>query len=322
MAYQRAYVIVAGKVPSDQAARIAAHFPGIRVDAVTERDPIPEHAADADVLWVAGLSREALRALLARLPGVRWIHSASSGLDRLLVPEIVERGLQVTRTANARAVTMAEFVVAVTLALMKRLPELLESQRVGRWERVAPATLAGSCVGIIGAGTVGRAAAARFRAFGTRTIGLKRRPVSLPEFDEVWGPDRLEEVLRASDVLLLSCPLSPETHHMIDRERLASMKRTSILVNVSRGQVIVQADLIAALRRGEIGGAALDVFEQEPLPARSPLWSQPNVIVSPHCSSAGPEVWSAVTDEFLANLERYLNGSPLAHAWGATDHEP
>jgi phosphoglycerate dehydrogenase-like enzyme len=171
--------------------------------------------------------------------------------------------------------------------------------------------LEGKTVAIIGAGSIGRAAAQRFRAFGTTVLGSKRTPEALPEFDEVVGPDGIGRLVREADVLVLACPLTPETRHLIDAASFGAMKPSAILVNVARGAVVVEEDLVAALRDGEIAGAALDVFETEPLPEDSPLWGMDNVLITPHVSYLGPGSERAIAAEFQENLRRYLAGEPL-----------
>jgi phosphoglycerate dehydrogenase-like enzyme len=217
----------------------------------------------------------------------------------------------VTRTARARAVPIAEHVLTMTLALLRRLPELLEAQRDRRWERREVRGLQGATVGIVGAGAIGRATATRFRAFESRVIGIKREPQPLPEFDDVRAVSRLDELLALADVLVPSCPLTEETRHLLGRARLRLMKPTALLVNVARGAVVVEEDLLEALDEDVIAGAALDVFEREPLPPEHRFWRLPNVIVSPHTAAADPSVRQAVAREFLDSLGRYLQGEPL-----------
>lgn len=299
--------------------RLAAHraeletwVPGIRVEVMTPDGNVPEHARSARVLYRAGLSHAALRTALAQLPDLRWIHTASAGFNWVLIPEVVARPIALTRSANVLDVPIAEFVVAATLALLKDLPAFFRAQEARTWARPTMLHgLHGKTVGIVGAGAIGRAAATRFRGFGTHTIGLKRTPASLPEFDEVRGPDGLDALLRECDVVVLACPLTPETRHLIDRTRLASMRPSALLINVARGEIVVEADLIAALRDGVIAGAALDVFATEPLPSDSPLWELENVIVTPHASYLDPSNAQGALEEFLDNLRRFLAGEEL-----------
>lgn len=306
-------VAIAGAVPRDQYERIGASFPIVRLVDIGRGTDLGSAHDGAEVLLTAGLSPDELGAAVDHLPALRWIHSASSGADRLLTPRVVERDVTITRTASARATPMAEYVLTMLLALRRRLPELLLAQSEKRWQRLTAATLADSCVGIVGTGAVGRAVAVRARAFGARCIGIKRHPVPLPEFEEIWPPGRLHDLLRVADAVVLACPLTDETRHLVDAAALAAMKPDAIIVNVARGAVVVEQDLAEALASGRIAGAALDVFEHEPLAPFSPLWELPNVIITPHCSSAAPNVWTAVIDEFLSNLAKFLRGEPLAN---------
>jgi phosphoglycerate dehydrogenase-like enzyme len=175
-------------------------------------------------------------------------------------------------------------------------------------------TMTGATASIIGAGAIGRATAARLKALGMNVIGMKRTPEPLPEFDEVLGPDALDTLLERADLLVLACPLTPETHHLIGREQFARMKRSAVIVNIARGAVMVEEDLIDALKSGVIAGAGLDVFATEPLPADNRLWSLPNVIVTPHVSYLAGENEAAMLDEFGENLRLYLEGEPLLNA--------
>ena len=309
-------IVVAGAMPVASAPTIRERFPEVVVREMAVGGSVPE---DAEVAFVGGLSPDELAALLVALPHLRWLHAASSGFDRLDLPALSRRGVRVTRTASARATTMAEFVLASTLALTRELPRLWRAQAERRWQRVESRSLMGSTVGIVGAGAVGRAAAERFVAFGARLLGIRGHPRPTPGFHEVWAPARIDDLLAASDVVVLACPLNEATRHLLDGRRLALLRPWTVLVNVARGAVIDEADLIAALRAGRLGGAALDVFEQEPLDPESPLWSLPNVLVSPHCSSAGPDVASAVVEEFLENLGRFLQGDELANL--VAEHE-
>jgi len=307
-------VALAGRLPEGGRDPVASRFPMVELIRVADVGEVPEAARSAAVLLRARLSTSDLSKLLTSLPQLTWLHSASAGLDHVLIPEVLARNLLVTRTEMARAAPMAEFVLTASLALLKRLPELLASQRLKRWQRPAPGTLVGATVGVVGAGSIGRAVAKRFRAFDTRTIGIKATVKPLPEFDDVWGPDRLDELLREADVVVLACPLTEATRGLLGRRQFELMKPGAILVNVARGAVVVESELVRALQNGEIGGAALDVFETEPLPGDSPLWELANVIVSPHSSSAGPATWDAVVEEFLSKLELFVQGGRAALA--------
>lgn len=304
-------LLVAGRVPPDRLDELRGRLPGVRVSAVRAGEAMPPEAADATVLVAAALSSDQLRTAVDALPQLLWVHTVSAGADRY-VPVLRGRGVLLTRTVHARAAAMSEHVVSMALALLRDLPGVLESQRQQEWRRREARLLSGSTVGIVGAGTIGAAAAQRFAAFGATCLGTKREPTPLPGFDEVLPPTRVGELVERSDVIVVACPLTEETRGLLDAGTLSRAKPGAVLVDVSRGGVVVGSALLAALREGRLAGAALDVFEVEPLPQGHPFWTLPNVIVTPHSSAAAPGVWNGILDELMANLGRYQRGEPLA----------
>ena len=257
------------------------------------------------------MPHEALRRTLAQAPELQWIHTASAGFNWVLIPEVEASPIVLTRTAHVLNQPIAEYVVAVTLALVKGVPQLLDGQRRRAWARPQVGTLKGRTLVVIGAGAIGSEVAHRFRAFGMRTLGVKRRPEPMPEFDDVVGPSELGALLPQADVLVVACPLTPETRHLLGRAEFARMNSEAILVNVARGEILVEEHLIEALEGRLIAGAALDVFTVEPLPEASPLWALPNVIISPHASYLSPHNERGLLEEFAENLRRFLSGEPL-----------
>lgn len=294
---------------------LASRFPRVRFELLPESGEVPEHAADATVLLRKSMPHAALHTALDGAPAIAWIHTASAGFNWVLTPRVAASDIVLTRTANVLNTPIAEFVVALALALFKGLPLFLNQQRERQWRRPATlTTMTGATAGIIGAGAIGRESAVRLKALGMRVIGMKRTPEPLPEFDEMLGPDGLSALLTEADLLVLACPLTPETHHLIGRKQFAMMKSSAVVVNIARGAVMVEEDLVEALKSGVIAGAGLDVFDTEPLPADSPLWEQPNVIVTPHVSYLADENEPAMLDEFGENLRRFLAGEPLLNA--------
>ena len=172
--------------------------------------------------------------------------------------------------------------------------------------------LTGSVLGIIGLGGTGRAMARRAAAFGMKCIAVDRDPVApMPEVPEIWSPDKLGKLLNLADVVSVCCPLTSETRDLLDQDAFAAMKDNALLVNVTRGEVMHEASLINALNNGQIGGAALDVAPREPLPADSPLWRMPNVVMTPHTAGASQFRVQRNIDRFIHNLEAYTNGEKL-----------
>ncbi|HUL85110.1 MAG TPA: D-2-hydroxyacid dehydrogenase, partial [Actinomycetota bacterium] len=246
---------------------------------------------------------------------LRWIQSASDGVDQLLFPGLAERGVVVT---NARGIfddAIAEWVIGAILAMATGLAGSIVAQHERRWTHDRRTErLAGRRLLAVGPGPLGRAAARRGHDLGMTVSAVGRAPRADDLFDRIGGPEDFHAMLGEADVVLDVLPLTAETRHRFDAAAFAAMRPTARFVNVGRGGTVDEAALIDALRRGAIGGAALDVFEEEPLPASSPLWSFPAVIVSPHlCGDF--EGWEAeVVALFVDNLGRFARGEPLRNA--------
>lgn len=273
---------------------------------------ITESPEGADVIFLRwGLNPETTRRLLTRIPNLRWVHTISAGVDHLLFPELRDSEVILTNASGVFNVPIAETVMAYILAVVKRLPEFWARQREHRWEKLPLRELHGLTVGIIGLGDIGTEVARLCRAFGMRVLGLRRRLAPSDVADEVLPPDRLHDLLARSDFVVIAVPLTAQTRGMIGRAELAAMKPDAWLINISRGAIVDEEALIEALRAGHIGGACLDVFAEEPLPAESPLWDMPNVIITPHNSWSSPHIEEREIDLFLENLRRYVAGEPL-----------
>lgn len=259
----------------------------------------------AEVLYVWDHRLADLGALLRAAPQVRWVHANSVGVDRLLCPEL--RGRTLTNARGVFDTAITEWVVAAVLAHVKGLARTWERQRQRVWEHRVTGRLAGRTAAVVGTGSIGRAIAAGLAALGVRVelIGRAGRPGT------TRGSDRLAEVARDADILVLALPLTAETTGLVDAAVLDALGPAGFLVNVGRGRCVVQSDLAEALRSGAIAGAALDVFEAEPLPATSPLWTLPNVLISPHMSGDYVGFEADMMRIFAANLDRWLAGQPL-----------
>jgi phosphoglycerate dehydrogenase-like enzyme len=261
------------------------------------------------------MSKAELVRCIQGMPNLHWIQSCGAGFDQVGIPELAERNITVTRSAESHNVAVAEFALAFILSTAKRFPEFMRMQLAREW-RVRGSDrglgeVAGRTVGIVGFGAVGREIASRCQALGMRTIGLRRSPEP-SDVDNVLGPRDLPRLLRESHYVVLAVPLTDETRGLIGANELRLMRRDAYLINVARGGVVVQDDLVRALKRGWIRGACLDVFEVEPLPVTSELWDLSNVVITPHCASDSPETLERSVREFEANLRRYLQRRPLA----------
>lgn len=254
--------------------------------------------------------------LVARAPRLRWFQQWGAGADWLeRHPEAKARSFVLTNASGVHAVPISEHILAGLLALGRRLPQALAAQGERTWwrpESEALAELAGKTMLLLGVGAIGRRTARLARAFDMRVVGVVSRPDRVvEEVDDLHGPGALTALLPDADALVLTLPLTPETRGIVGARELAAMKPGGVLVNIGRGGLVDEEALIDALRQGTPAGAALDVFEDEPLSERSPLWTLPNVIVTAHYAGLTPRYDERAAAIFLDNLERFVTGRPL-----------
>jgi phosphoglycerate dehydrogenase-like enzyme len=302
-------------LPRALAAALDTAVPGARVWAPASRDEAEALLPEADVVlgWAVRPHN------FARARRLRWVHSTAASVTHVLFPELVASDVQVTNARGIHADSMAEHTIGVLLALARKLHRSRDAQRERTWGQDALwaepppiGRLAGTTLGLIGLGKVGSAIAERGRAMGMRVLAVRRHPVAPPEpAHEQWGVERLPDLLAASDWVVIAAPHTAATTRLVGARELAAMKPGARLVNLGRGEIVDEAPLVEALRSGRLAGAALDVFEREPLPAESPLWAMPDVIVTPHTSGLGPRYWERVMEQFVANLRRFVAGEPL-----------
>ena len=294
-------------------AREAAPHAELRPYGENEATPDGLDEAVAVLRWVAG--KEFAR-IVHQGPSVRWLHTASAGVDHVLTPNVRAKvGLTVTDSGPAFAIALSEFILAWMLLVARGLPALMENQRQHSWQSVPQFELHGKTVGIIGLGPIGRETAMRTKAFGMKTLGLRRSPAPVDGVDAVLtGPEGLTRLLAQSDFVIVAAALTGETQALIGSEQLARMKTTAWLINIARGGLVDEPALVGALQMGQIAGACLDVFAQEPLPAGSPLWDLPNVHIAPHNSPGwDPDLRVRQKTIFLDNLGRFVRGEPLTN---------
>ena len=283
-----------------------AHFELRTFDDLVRRLP------EADVLVVSGLWKNHLVHAASKL---RFIQSISAGTDQYDQALLRGRGIRLASAAGVNAEAVAEHAMALMLALARRLPEARDNQNARRWRGMIgdigarEDQLTGKTLLIVGLGRIGMRLARLAKAFDMRVIATKRDPATGAHgADAVHGNERLHELLRQADVVVLTCPLTPETEHLIDAAALAAMKPSAHLVNVARGRVVDEDALIEALQQRRIAGAGLDVTREEPLPASSPLWVLPQVLITPHSAGETQRYEDAVIDILLDNLERLWRG--------------
>ena len=275
-------------------------------------DGLAEALAGADVLFVYDFWTTAVAGAWPERDAPSWVHIASAGVDRLLFPELVDSDTIVTNSRGVFDRPMAEYVLGLVLCFAKDLHTTLRLQAEGVWRHRETEPIAGARAVVVGTGPIGRAIGRALAAAGLRVSGVGRTARSGdPDLGEVAPFDRLHQALAEADYVVLAAPLTDQTRGMIDRAALRRMRPTARLINVGRGPLVVEDDLVAALRAGEIAGAALDVFVEEPLPSPSPLWDLPNVIVSPHMSGDIVGWREELVRLFADNLDRRIHGRPL-----------
>ncbi|MBX3664515.1 MAG: D-2-hydroxyacid dehydrogenase [Burkholderiales bacterium] len=251
-----------------------------------------------------------------KAPALKWLHVFNAGVDHPVFSEMLQRGVRLSTSSGSTAVPIAQTAIAGLLMLARNVPRWLRGQQERRWDPMRspdfPRDLAGQTVLIYGLGSIGREIARLARVLGLRVIGIRRSPQQPGDpVDELHPPTQLAALLPRADWLVLAAPLTDETRGLIDADMLAHLPAGARIINVARGEIIDETALVAALRDGRLGGAYLDVFEKEPLAADSPLWTLPDVLISPHNSAAAQGNDGRVYEMFLANLKRWHLGEPL-----------
>jgi phosphoglycerate dehydrogenase-like enzyme len=325
---QRVKLVIYPALDAERIARIAAAAPSVTIVQCADAAQAQAAIADADAFF-GKLTPELL--LAAR--NLRWVQAPTASLEHYLFPELVAHPCVLTNMRGLFSDVIADHVMGFVLCFARNLPTYWRQQRAGVWAPVgdpgartdfvsAPGTvtpvdrahqhLADLTLGVFGVGHIGAEVCRRAAAFGMRVLGVDPVTRYVPGVvDAVWPPERLPELLAQSDYVVIAAPHTPETAGLFDRSRLRQMKRSAVLINVGRGVIVRLDDLTDALRAGELGGAALDVCEVEPLPPDHPLWTMENVLITPHVAAASPRIAERHLATFLENLRRFVSGQPL-----------
>jgi phosphoglycerate dehydrogenase-like enzyme len=323
----RVLVLTQAPMPEHLLARLRAVSPRVVVEQRTAEtlEELGDVWQEVEVLYTTRLVP-----MPEAAPRLRWVQGHFAGVEQLLGHPLLH-SVTLTTSSGIHAPAMAEYILMMVLAFAHHLPRMIEYQRQAewpqqRWALFVPQELRDATIGLLGYGSIGRETARLARAFGMRVLALKRHVDqladdgwSLPDVgdaagenvDRLFAPDQLHAMLAECDYVAIAAPLTPETRGLLGAAEFQAMKREAVIINVARGGVIDEAALIDALRAQVIGGAALDVFEQEPLPADSPLWQLPNVILSPHVSGFTPHYDERAMALFAENLRRYAAGELL-----------
>jgi phosphoglycerate dehydrogenase-like enzyme len=301
--------------------RILEASPGSKLIPVNAEGHADESLDEVEVLlrgW--SLGGDHLDRLVGRSPKMRWIHSVSVGVESVLTPCVLLRGLNVTNGRGVFDRPISEYVLTMMLAICRKLPALLELQHERTWQPLEARELGEQTIGLIGLGGIGSEVARLVEPFGPRVVAVRRRPESaaVRGVEVLGGLEALPKLLAASDLVVLALPLTSSTEALIDDDALSGAKPGSWLINVARGGLVDERALLSALRSGPIGGAVLDTFREEPLADTSQFYRLANCIVTPHTSWSSAEAFGRTLDVFCENLRRYRGGEPLLHEVDAT----
>lgn len=303
-------------VPAWFGERLSQEFPQLQITLRTSYDGIEQDLRDAEIIFTISLRPEQFAAARS----LRWIHAPTAAVHQLLFAELVNSDVVVTNSREVHGPVVAEHVMALIFALAKKIPQAAAFQQKRIWgqeaiwtDGVHPREIAGATLGLIGVGSIGRRVAQMASALGMSVIAVREHvEKENPEgVQEVFAPWAIDQMLKQSDYVVLAAPLVAATTGLINADRLAAMKPDAYLINVGRGAQVDEAALVEALRTRRIAGAALDVFEREPLPPESPLWGLDNLLITPHTAGLTEKLWHRHYELFSDNLRRYMGRQPL-----------
>jgi D-2-hydroxyacid dehydrogenase (NADP+) len=309
---QTVKVVIAGRANEQDVEQLRRENPGLELIAAG-RDELAGALADADGVYCLGLTSEQFRAAKK----LRWVQSQGAGVEWLgRCPEIVGTDVAVTNTRGAHAQTIAEHAFGMLLCLTRGLEEQRANQKAHQWGKPSRQLvgLSGMTLGTIGLGRIGTAIAQRAHGFDMTVVALDANDVPRPDYvSQFWKLDGLNDFLAACDVVAVAIPITAETRGLIGQAQIARMKTGSYLLVMSRGGIVDESAVAAALTEGKLAGAGMDVFENEPLEAESPLWDAPNSILTPHCSGASRQTTALAWSIFAENLGHFVRGEPLSN---------
>lgn len=302
-------VLIATGKGSEVEAMVKDAPPSVEVRFLPPGEKLGDHISDVVVLH--GHIGEAD---FAKAKSLRWVQLASAGVEGMMYSAFKASDVVLTNSRGMHAKQIAEHAFALLLALTRRIPTHLEFMKQKHWEWLPCIELAGMTMGILGLGGIGRAVAARAKAFEFNVIAVDSEPIEKPDFVNQLGTlDWLPELMAGSNVVVVCCPITPQTHKLLSHEQFNRLPDGSYLINISRGKVVDEDALIAALRSGKLAGAGLDVTYTEPCPPDGPLWTEPNVILTSHSAGASQHIRERTMRLFIENLHHYVKGEPLVN---------
>lgn len=268
-----------------------------------------EYIQDIDILVTWGSMD--IRPLYLAAPKLTWVHSLSAGVEGLIFSEIKNSDTMLTNSKGIHGIPVSEHVFAMMLAFSRGLDIFLRQQSLHQWKRASVDEIHDKTIGIVGLGSIGREIAKKAKGMGMKVVASKQTMTKELFVDELFSPEKLHELLALSDFVVTALPLLEETKHLFTLQEFSVMKPSAYFINIARGGVIKQDDLITALQQGLIKGAGLDVFEEEPLPESSPLWDMPNVIITPHVAALSPSYLDRAIKLFADNLSRFQQNKEM-----------
>jgi phosphoglycerate dehydrogenase-like enzyme len=308
-------VLVLGNLKEPQLAMLRQRLSGTNIVVGNAAEVFHAAAAQATVLFNWSGSLELFRNVFVMCPQLQWVHSRSVGLERTLFPELITSSVPLTNGTGVFSPSLGEFTLAAILYFAKDFRRMIRNQTAGVWEPFDVTPVSGQIVGIVGYGDIGRAIAARVRPLGMSVLAVKRHASNSgaadPLVEMTYTPGHRIEMISRCDYVVVAAPLTAETRGMIGTPEFAAMKSTAVVINVGRGPIIDEQAMLNALRTSQIKGAALDVFDQEPLPQGHPFYKLENVLLSPHCADHTPEWLDDAMELFIAQYERFRKGEPL-----------
>lgn len=302
-------LVIINKVSDGRLASLRRAVPGAAVEAYASMQDALPHLADADAVAMWGF--QDAEPVLQAGPRIRWVHSLSDGVEKLLTPSMMARDITLTNSHGVHDKAVSEHTMAFLLAWAHRLHEAVRHQDAHEWKRPKGDILYKKRLLIAGFGGIGRAVAEKAKVFGMTVAAVKRSRTDELFADEVYSTEDIMTALPSADVIVAALPATPDTDHFFDAEKFAAMKEGAFFINIARASVVDEAALISALQSGHLAGAALDVFSKEPLPADHPFWDMKNVLMTPHTASMTRDFWDRLLDLLQDNFAAWSLGQPL-----------
>lgn len=302
-------LVVVNKLAQDKIEALQEAVPGSVVEAYKSPAEALPHVEDADAIALWGF--QDAEPLLQAAPHVRWVHSLSDGVERLLTKSMMERPILLTNSHGIHDRSVSEHTMAMLLSWYRRIPDAVRHQSAHEWVRPRGQTLFGKTILIVGFGGIGRAIAQRAKVFETKILAVKKHISQELFADHVYNQDEILSVLPEADIVIAALPATPETENFFGAKEFAAMKSSALFINIARASVVDENALLDALKEGKIAGACLDVFSSEPLPANHPFWDMENVIMTPHIASMVPDFWEHLLTLLRTNFELFASGGKL-----------